>query len=118
MDAVIDVARISRDVALSRGQALWRRGEAADFFVFVDSGDISCSNAASDAGVGPLNGLGFAEAVLGVRRPFTARTERDVLVQRVPVDAFLAVLETHFTLAKNVLRELASRTVIQAGSFQ
>jgi CRP-like cAMP-binding protein len=110
MDALIELARNSKEVRFQPGTALWRTGEPSGFVYLILAGTVRC---ALDDGqrhfrCGPGYPLGNVESLSGEPRWFDAVVAEPVVLLHAETDAFLDVLEDHFQMARDFLAGFAA----------
>ena len=108
VEALIALTRRSRDVTLAPGDVLWRVGERSTFWLLIEEGSVRCTNAAGESVlVQPHFVLGVMDAIGQQLRTYEARAEETSFGNQIDLEAFLAVLETHFDLARDFVSMLA-----------
>jgi CRP-like cAMP-binding protein len=113
IDALVAVARRTREIRAEAGEVFWRLGEPSSTWLRVDYGRIRCTSADGrhvDVGQGFV--LGIMDALGQVPRSYEARAETKIIAYRSELDSFLAVLESHFELARDLVAVVA-RAVLE-----
>jgi CRP-like cAMP-binding protein len=113
IEALVALTRRTRELRAEPGELLWRAGEeAAPFWLFVDYGKVRCTNAAGESmEVGSGWVIGMMDAIAQRPRAYEARAVTQVLGERIELEAFLGVLETHVELARDFIAFLAQRVL-------
>jgi CRP-like cAMP-binding protein len=113
IEALVALTRRTRELRAEPGELLWRAGEvAAPFWLFVDYGKVRCTNAAGERmEVGSGWVIGMMDAIAQRPRAYEARAETHVVGERIELEAFLGVLETHVELARDFIAFLAQRVL-------
>jgi CRP-like cAMP-binding protein len=113
IEALVALTRRTRELRAEPGELLWRAGEvAAPFWLFVDYGKVRCTNAAGESmEVGSGWVIGMMDAIAQRPRAYEARAETHVVGERIELEAFLGVLETHVELARDFIAFLAQRVL-------
>jgi CRP-like cAMP-binding protein len=113
IEALVALTRRTRELRAEPGELLWRAGEvAAPFWLFVDYGKVRCTNAAGESmEVGSGWVIGMMDAIAQRPRAYEARAETQVVGERIELEAFLGVLETHVELARDFIAFLAQRVL-------
>jgi CRP-like cAMP-binding protein len=109
VDAVADIARISKDVRWSAGAPLWRRGEDADGFVLVISGEVEISYTTGRALASVGQTLGGIESLADLPHWYDAVATTPVRALHSTRDAILDVIEDQADLGVDMVRFLAAR---------
>jgi len=118
LDAVYDLARQSFEVIYEPGEVVWRIGEPSSWWLRIDYGRLRCTSAdeaSVDLGTGHV--LGIMDALGQVPRSFVARAETRVVGYRTDLEPFLAILENHFELARDLLG-IVSRSLLSTPEVQ
>jgi CRP-like cAMP-binding protein len=115
IEALVALTRRTRELRAEPGELLWRAGEvAAPFWLFVDYGKVRCTNAAGESmQVGSGWVIGMMDAIAQRPRAYEARAETQVVGERIELEAFLGVLETHVELTRDFIAFLAQRVLDQ-----
>lgn len=104
IDALVAVARTTREVRIAEGEVLWRIGEPSTFWMRVDYGRVRCTAAdGRHVDVGPDFILGNLDCFGQAPRSYEARTDTRIIGYRTELDGFLAILETHFQMARDLI---------------
>lgn len=104
IDALIGVARQSLEIRVEPGETFWNIGEPSSSWLRLDHGHVRCTAADGKVmDVGHHFVLGILDSLAGVPRSYQARAETRVVAYRTELEAFLAVLETHFELARALI---------------
>jgi CRP-like cAMP-binding protein len=113
IEALVALTRRTRELRAEPGELLWRAGEVATpFWLFVDYGKVRCTNAAGESmEVGSGWVIGMMDAIAQRPRAYEARAETHVVGERIELEAFLGVLETHVELARDFIAFLAQRVL-------
>jgi CRP-like cAMP-binding protein len=113
IEALVALTRRTRELRAEPGELLWRAGEeAAPFWLFVDYGKVRCTNSTGDSvEVGAGWVIGMMDAIAQRPRAYDARAETLVVGERIELEAFLGVLETHIELARDFIAFLAQRVL-------
>lgn len=108
VDATLELARHLTPIHLEPGDLLWRVGGLSTYSVRIDYGHLRCRNQTGEEAV---VGAGFVAGVLHALadqpRGFSAVADTEVVAYRSELETFLAVLESHFPLAMDLLALLA-----------
>jgi CRP-like cAMP-binding protein len=108
MDAVIEIARRMTLVHVEPGHQLCAIGEPADHSLRINHGVVRCTAPSGehvDMGEGAV--LGALDAMASQPRSYSIRAETRVACYRMPLEAFVAVIEMHPSLGLNLLRGVA-----------
>jgi CRP-like cAMP-binding protein len=106
------MSEFARERSFARGSALLRDGEPVPAIYFVVEGKVRVGRQERDFGVlGPGAGIGSLAIIARDEHGLRAVAEEDTLTLELDADAFLELLEDHFTILHNVLRE-ACRQII------
>lgn len=112
IEALIALVRCSHDVRFEPGETMWSGGDPATFWVLIEYGRMRCTNQQGDTQlIGAGFALGIMEALAQSPRVYGARADTLVIGNRIDLESFLGVFETHFELARDYLAFLA-RTVL------
>jgi CRP-like cAMP-binding protein len=107
-EALIAIVRGSRELRFEPGTYIWRIGDPATFWFFVEYGRIRCTNPAGKVqDIGANFVVGIMDALAQVPRAYDVRTDTTVVVTRIELESFLGVLETHAELAREYLAMLS-----------
>lgn len=107
-EALIALARASEPLRVEPGTVFWSIGDSANFWIFIEYGRVLCRNARGDSmAIGANFGIGIMDAIAQAPRAFSARAETLVVGNRIDLEAFLGVMESHFDLARDYLALLA-----------
>lgn len=113
VEALIALARFSDEVDVEPGHVFWEVGDAARYYLVIEYGRVRCANGKGDSmDVGSNFVIGVMDAIAQRPHSYDARAETRVVGNRVELESFLAVLETHFELARDFLSFLA-RAVLE-----
>jgi CRP-like cAMP-binding protein len=108
MDALMQLAMTFQEVELEAGRTLWRAGDPAGFSTILLHGTVNCRlENGNRFQAGPGYPLGNLESQALSSRWYDAVTETPVLALSGHTDAFIDVLEDHFSLALDFLSTLA-----------
>ncbi|MEY4582250.1 MAG: hypothetical protein RL701_6953, partial [Pseudomonadota bacterium] len=111
-EALITLVRSTEEVRYEPGESIWRLGDPATFWMIVEFGRVRCTNAAGDTqDVGAEFAIGIMDAIGQQPRVYEALADTLVIANRIELETFLGVLETHYELARDYLAFLA-RTVL------
>jgi CRP-like cAMP-binding protein len=108
LDAVFAMGGAAREQRFAAGEYLWRIGEPSTFLMRVEYGRVRCTSAdgkSLDVGAGFV--LGPLDALGQVDRSYDARAETAIIGYRTSLDAYLAVLENYFDVARELIATLA-----------
>jgi CRP-like cAMP-binding protein len=111
-EALIALVRCTEEVRYEPGELVWRVDDASTFWVLVEYGRLRCTNKdgqRQDVGAGFV--IGIMDAIAQEPRAYEVRADTLVIGNRIELESFLGVLETHFELARDYLAFLA-RTVL------
>jgi len=115
VEALIALTRYTEELDVEPGHVFWNVGDPARFWVVVEYGRIHCENAKSESmDVGSNFVIGIMDAIAQRPHSYSARAETRVIGNRIELESFLAVMESHFELARDFLSFLA-RTVLERG---
>jgi CRP-like cAMP-binding protein len=113
IDALIAVARHTPEIRVEPGERFWAVGEPSSFWLRIDYGRVRCTSADGKiVNVAHNFILGIMDSLGGERRSYEARAETRVVAYRTELESFLAVLETHFELARALIA-VVSRTLLE-----
>lgn len=108
LEAVVAVARSVEEVRFAAGTELWNLGDASTAWYRIESGRVRCTSPEGrSVDVGHRFVVGMMDALAARPRAFAARAETPLLVYRQDLEPFLAILEAHFELARELLAVLA-----------
>jgi CRP-like cAMP-binding protein len=108
VEALIALARNTQELEVEPGHVFWQAGDAARFWVVIDYGRVHCENRQGQGmDVGANFVLGIMDAMAQRPHGYAAVAETKVVGNRIELEAFLAVLETHFELARDFLSFIA-----------
>jgi CRP-like cAMP-binding protein len=111
MDALAELTRHLEEVRHPPGSTFWAEGDPSGFFLLVASGELSLE--AEKGGwretLGPGDVAGQLEALAGLVREGSLRSEVPTVTLRVDVEPFLDIMEDHFNMAVEVTAGLARR---------
>ena len=108
IDALIAVARKTLEVRAEPGEMFWNIGEPSSSWLRIDHGRIRCTSADGKVvDVARNFSLGNLDALAGEPRSYSARAETRVIAFRTELEPFLAVLESHFDLARALIAVLS-----------
>ena len=111
-EALIAMVRCTEEIRYEPGELVWSIGDPATFWVFVEYGRLRCTNPQGQRqDVGANFVIGIMDAIAQESRAYEVRAETLVIGNRIELESFLGVLETHFELARDYLAFLA-RTVL------
>lgn len=109
-DALADLAALATVEHYDADTVLFETGSPADAFYFIVEGEVVNQRNREDVSTG---GPGQAVGVLAVldsrSRAVTAVITEDSLLLRIGAEDFRDLLEQHHTLAKGVIKHLASQ---------
>ena len=109
VEALIALVRYSEEVRYEPGEYVFRAGEPATSWVMLEYGRVRCTNpAGATQDIGANFVLGVMDALAQVPRSYDAHAQTLLVGHRIALDSFLAVLETHFALAREYLTFLSS----------
>ncbi len=117
LDAVTDLSRRVREVRFNEGDTLWKIGDSPNFSVRIEYGLVCCqSDSGDEVTVGRDYVLGSMDSLGDRPRAYHARATTPVIAYRIDRDDFLAMLETHYQVALDLLAILATEllTITQA----
>lgn len=104
MDALVQIVRLSREVGIPKGTALWESGDPSGQTYFIVTGTVRCALKDGRAfRLGSGYPMGNLESLSGHPRWYKPVMESNVLAMKMETDAFLDVIEDHFGLAKDLL---------------
>ena len=108
LDALAELARSIKEVRFAEGDIIWRPGDAADHWVRIDYGRVSCETPEGRrVEVASGYAIGIFDALAGVPRGYTAKAETPLILLRTNLIDHLAVLEVHVPLAAEMTGLLA-----------
>ena len=108
IDAVIEMARHLRPLDLAEGHVLWELDEPSTFALRIGSGYVKCTTKDGETVVvGEGFQLGVLDGLADLPRGFAAETLTPVVAYRSELEMFLAVLESHPTMAADLLSFIA-----------
>lgn len=108
LDAVIDAIGRSREIRGLAGDLLWQCGDPSTHFLRVNYGRFCCTNADGKSTIiGAPFALGNMDSLADWPRAYSVRADTDYIAFRTEFESFLTVLETHFLLARGLLRVIA-----------
>jgi CRP-like cAMP-binding protein len=112
-EALIALVRNGREMRLPPGTTIWRVGEPSTFWFLVEYGRVRCTNAAGrHQDIGANFVIGIMDALAQAPRSYDVVTDTLVVANRIELESFLGVFETHSELARDFLAFLA-RTVLE-----
>jgi CRP-like cAMP-binding protein len=115
IEALIAMTRHTHDFEVEAGHVFWERGDLAPYWIAIEYGQLRCENAAGrsvDVGYGFV--VGIMDAIAQLPRSYSAQAQTKLIGNRVDLDAFLGILETHGELARDFVSLLA-RSVLDGG---
>jgi CRP-like cAMP-binding protein len=108
IDALIAVARTTVEVRAEAGEMFWAIGEPSTSWLRIAHGRVRCTSADGKVvDVGSRFILGNLDALAGDPRSYSARAETRIVAFRTELEPFLAVLESHFELARSLIALLS-----------
>ncbi len=108
MDALIEVARRTRQIEVEIGHVFWRPGDPSTYSIRVTHGLVRCTNPeGAHVDVGPGFSLGSFDMWSGLPRVYAAEAITVIQAYRIDTEDFLPVLEVHVDLAMELLSVLA-----------
>jgi CRP-like cAMP-binding protein len=109
VQALADLAAVSRPVALEAGEALFRRDDARTHLHLVVAGEIEAGRQDPELTRHYRSGeiVGGPAAFSKRIVHWEARARTAATLVAIPVDAWFDLMEAHFGLARSVLRQLA-----------
>ena len=108
MDALIEMARNTKQIRVEPGHVFWKAGDAPIFSIRVTYGRVRCTNPEGvHVDVGSSFVLGAFDTWSGQPRPYTAEAETVVQAFQSNMEDFLPVMEGHVDLAMELLSVLA-----------
>jgi CRP-like cAMP-binding protein len=111
-EALIALVRSSSEARFEPGTTIWRAGDPATFWLLIEYGRVRCTNEAGKTQELGANFLiGIMDSLAQVPRTYDVVTDTLVVANRIDLESFLGVLETHIELAREFLGFLA-RTVL------
>jgi CRP-like cAMP-binding protein len=117
-EALIALIRSSREVRIEPGTTLWRIGEPATYWLLLEYGRVRCTNAAGRTQeIGANFLIGIMDSLAKEQRTYDVVTDTLVVANRIELESFLGVLESHSELARDFLAFLAS-TVLDLQASQ
>lgn len=112
-EALIALVRCSREVRLEPGHTIWKIGDPSTFWLILEYGRVRCRNqAGKQQEIGANFGIGIMDSIAQVPRSFDVVTDTLVVANKIELESFLGVLETHIELARDFLGFLA-HTVLE-----
>ncbi len=111
MDALAELTRHMEEVRHPPGARFWSDGDPSDSFLLLASGELVLEgpNAGWKEILGPGDVAGQLEALGGLPREGSLRSEVPTVTLRVDVEPFLDIMEDHFNMAVEVTAGLARR---------
>jgi CRP-like cAMP-binding protein len=107
-EALIALVRSSREVRFEPGSQIWQIGDTATYWYMIEYGRVRCTNQAGRTQeIGANFLIGIMDSLAQAPRSFDAVADTLVVTNRVELDEFLGVLETHIELARDFLGFLA-----------
>jgi CRP-like cAMP-binding protein len=108
VEAMIALVRCTEEVRFEPGDYLWRIGDASTFWVVIEYGRIRCTNPSGEAqDIGANWVLGIMDSIAQIPRAYEARCDTLVIGNRIDLETFMGVMESHFELARDYLAFLA-----------
>ena len=109
IQALADLANVSKDLSLKTGDPVVDSGEANDHVLFVVDGEIEATRSGPDVQrrYAPGEAVAGAPALAGLRAPWAARAVRSARLLAVPIEAWFDLMEEHFELAHSTVAVLA-----------
>ncbi len=110
LDAVIDWARVSKEIRVEAGHRFWSAGDPGSSTLMIDYGQIRCT--APDGRstvVGHRYVLGSLDPLCGRARSYDAVAETKVIGLKMERDDWMSVIENHRRLGTNLARALATQ---------
>ena len=108
-EALIALLRTSSEVRLEPGTPIWKVGDPATFWLLIEYGRVRCTN---EAGVTQEIGanfvIGIMDSLAQAARTYDVVTDTLVVANRIELESFLGVLESHIELARDFLGFLAT----------
>jgi CRP-like cAMP-binding protein len=117
-EALIALARCSKEVRLDPGTPIWKIGDSSTFWFLIEYGRVRCTNAAGKTQeIGSNFVIGIMDSLAQAQRSYDVVTDTLVVANKIELESFLGVLETHIELARDFLGFLA-RTVLDLQASQ
>lgn len=117
-EALIALVRSSDEARFEPGEVIWRVGDVANFWLLIEYGRLRCTNEDGehqDVGAGFV--LGIMDSLAQVSRAYEVRADTLVITNRIHLESFLGVLESHFELARDYLAFMAQTVLdVQASA--
>ncbi|MDH5673779.1 MAG: cyclic nucleotide-binding domain-containing protein [Myxococcales bacterium] len=108
MDAVVDIARGSRQLRVPAGQLLWKQGDPAPTYLRLLYGRVQCTrDGGGQIEIGADWILGIFDGMSNQRRAYSVRALSDLVALEADYAALLSVFETHRVLAMQLLAGMA-----------
>lgn len=109
MDAMIELAKASKEVRVEEGHRFWSEGQVSGHVKLILAGTVRCTVPDGRAfRCGPGYPLGNIESMAGQPRWFDAVAEGPMVLLDAETDAFLDVLENHSQMAIDFLAGMAA----------
>jgi hypothetical protein len=107
-EALIALVRCSREVRLEPGTPIWKIGDSSTFWFFIEYGRVRCTNAVGTSQeLGANFVIGVMDSLAQAPRSYDVVTDTLVVANKIELESFLSVLETHIELARDFLGFLA-----------
>ncbi len=108
VEAVVDIARRSREVRVEPGHVFWEVGDPPDFNLRVKYGCVRCENAKGEhVEVGSGFVLGALDPLGDLPRSYRAVAKTKIIAFIGEKNSFLSALETHHDVAMELLSTFA-----------
>jgi CRP-like cAMP-binding protein len=110
LDAVIDWARMAKEVRVEPGHRFWSAGDPGSYSMYIEYGRISCTaKDGRSSSVGHAFVLGSLDPMCGRGRFYDAVAETKVIAFQMQVNEWLQLLETHRQVAIDLLGVLSNQ---------
>jgi CRP-like cAMP-binding protein len=111
-EALIALVRSSQEVRFEPKSTIWRIGDPSTFWLLIEYGRVRCTNhAGKTQEIGANFVIGTMDSLAQAPRGYEVVTDTLVVANRIDLETFLGVTETHIELARDFL-SLLSRSVL------
>lgn len=112
-EALIALVRSTREVRFEPGTTIWQIGDPSTFWFLIEYGRVRCTNqAGKKQDIGANFVIGIMDSLAQAPRSYDVVADTLVVANRIDLESFLGVLETHIELARDFLGFLA-HTVLE-----
>lgn len=99
-----EIASRMREVDFTKGQYVYRRGEASTYLYFIEEGNVTLeSDGAAPWSMGPMDGFGFQDAMQDRPHARDARAATDTRILVFSLEDWLDIIEDHSELGRGAL---------------